>query len=96
MRNLVGIDDGARIRTTRGQLSLPHPFRHHQVCSMLSHVPDLEGGVVSQLMLYGQVILLRHRRLNRVVPCQQDRIGKRISSGNASCDRTGFRGERTR
>src|SRR3981081_1951191 len=80
----------ARI-STRAQLTLRQPLGNHQVGAVLTYVADLQSGVVGDLALNGEVVLLRHRWLHRIVPSQQGRAGKRISSGDRARARTCLR-----
>ena len=49
--------------------------------TLLAHIAHLEGHVVGELILYGQVPLLRHRRLHRGRPDAKVCARKRIADG---------------
>src|SRR4030088_2925483 len=90
--DFVLVDKGTRISTC-AELTLRQPFRNHQVSTVLTDIADLQGGVVGDFALNGQVVLLRHRWLHRVVPSQHGRAGKGISSRDRACARSCLSGK---
>ena len=61
------------------QLFLKVRHRDHQVCPVLAHIADLKRSRIGELVLHGEIPLLRDCRLNVRIPQANECILKWIS-----------------